>query len=64
MPSSYLHDLSKLDLGAIRLDRDDITRVIPHRGTMLLIDEILWLDEGLTASVGVKHVRDLSLIHI
>lgn len=39
------------------LTKDEIKKRIPHRATMLLIDEIVEMEEGVRG-VGVKHVSD------
>ena len=38
------------------ITKTDIEKVIPHRGNMLLIDEIREYNE--TSGVGIRHVRD------
>lgn len=55
---SLLIDLSEIDLGACALDRQGLERWIPHRGTMLLLDRLVWERPGHTEAVAVKHVRD------
>ncbi|HRQ72091.1 MAG TPA: 3-hydroxyacyl-ACP dehydratase FabZ family protein [Phycisphaerales bacterium] len=53
-----LFDLSGLDLGRTIVDRAGLERYLPHRGTMLQLDGILWQNEAKTRVVGVKRVRD------
>lgn len=56
--NKFLFDLPPLDPARKVADRDDIAKVIPHRGQMMLLDGILWHDADYHHGVGVKHVRD------
>jgi 3-hydroxyacyl-[acyl-carrier-protein] dehydratase len=55
---SLLIDLSEIDLGGCVLDRTGLERWVPHRGTMLLLDRLIWERQGHTEAVAVKHVRE------
>ena len=56
MAAEPLYDLASLDLRPIA-DRAAIARLNPHRGTIALIDEILYLNEDTTRCVGRLAVR-------
>lgn len=58
-PSSVVPiiDLSSIDTTKIVADRDVIAQFIPHRGTMMLVDGIVWQSADYTQGVGIKHVR-------
>ena len=53
-----LMDLSAMDLGATECSREELQRWIPHRGDMLFPDRIVWIDDALTACLGVMEVPD------
>ncbi|GIK19506.1 MAG: 3-hydroxyacyl-[acyl-carrier-protein] dehydratase FabZ [Phycisphaerales bacterium] len=53
-----LFDLSGLNLDRTIVDRAGLERYLPHRGTMLQLDGVLWQNETKTRAVGVKRVRD------
>lgn len=42
---------------SVLADRDAIGQVIPHRGDMMLVDEIRWWAEDFGAGIGLKRVR-------
>lgn len=51
-----IFDLREVDLSSVAADRSTIAQVLPHRGDMLLIDRIVWHDEGFDHAVAVKEV--------
>lgn len=57
MPSRPLVDLSTLDLSRSVVDREMIARVLPHRGTMALVDGIGFCDAQEMLAVGWHDVR-------
>ncbi|MEL7473362.1 MAG: hypothetical protein AAGK04_08595 [Planctomycetota bacterium] len=52
-----LIDLDAIDLGATESDRAGIETWIPHRGLMLFPERIVWIDDALTACLGVMHAK-------
>ncbi len=52
-----LFDLSGIDLRSKVLTRADLEQFIPHRGTMMQIDGVVWQSDDYTRGVAVKHVR-------
>jgi 3-hydroxyacyl-[acyl-carrier-protein] dehydratase len=58
MPASTpILDLSTIDLSQTRADREAIARHNAHRGQMIMVDRVIWVDETLDHAVAVKHVR-------
>jgi 3-hydroxyacyl-[acyl-carrier-protein] dehydratase len=55
--SKLLIDLSRIDLSARVLGREEIARLNPHRGAMALLDAVVWHDPGWISCVGYKHIR-------
>lgn len=53
-----IFDLTGIDLGACRADKEEIARWNPHRGVMALVDKVVWLSDDLTRGVGLKRIRD------
>ena len=57
MPPALLADLREIDLNRVVMDRAKISSVLPHRGTMALVDYVCHLDAPTMLGVGVKMVR-------
>ncbi len=57
MPPELLADLREVDLSRVVLDREKIASILPHRGTMALVDHMCLVDPGALVGVGVKQVR-------
>lgn len=57
-PPRLVIDMSRLDLTRRMYAREDIEKIIPHRGQMLLIDSIVWESDDHKKGVAVKRVRD------
>lgn len=55
--SRTLFDLSGIDLSARIADRTEIERINPHRGSMALLDWIVWHTPDCTRIVGLKQIR-------
>jgi len=53
-----LLDLSKIDLSARLTPRSEIEKRNPHRGTMSLLDAVVWQSADHTSAVAVHHVRN------
>ncbi|HVU65342.1 MAG TPA: hypothetical protein VHC70_15280 [Phycisphaerales bacterium] len=51
-------DLGGLDLRQRALDRTGMEKWLPHRGQMLLLDEVVWRSPDFRLGVGLKRVRD------
>lgn len=51
-------DLAALDLSACVMDQRVIGTFIPHRGSMLQLDRVIWHREDYTSAVAIKRVRD------
>ena len=51
-----LIDLSKIDMAARALTKADLERWIPHRGSMALLDSVIWHDPMFSQGVAIKHV--------
>ena len=56
--SKFLFELPPFDPARMLASREDIARVIPHRGQMLLLDGVLWYPENFHRGLGIKHIRD------
>ena len=56
--SSYLFDLSEIDLRTDMVTREGLERWIPHRGAIVQVDGIHWHDEKFSLAVAYKDVRD------
>jgi 3-hydroxymyristoyl/3-hydroxydecanoyl-(acyl carrier protein) dehydratase len=54
--SRPLFDLSGIDLTSRSRGRDDIARLIPHRGEMALLDWVVWTSQDHRQGVALKHV--------
>jgi 3-hydroxymyristoyl/3-hydroxydecanoyl-(acyl carrier protein) dehydratase len=52
-----LLDLSAIDLAACIHDKAGLERYIPHRGTMSLLDSIVWETPDFKQGIGLKRVR-------
>lgn len=52
-----IFSLDALDLSARRLDRAAIERVNPHRGSMSLLDWIVWTSADSSQGVGLRQIR-------
>lgn len=57
MPPQLLLEYSHLDFSRPQMKRADIDAVIPHRGSMALIDAVVSLDPERRALIGYKDVR-------
>ncbi len=55
-PTRLLFDISGVDLGATHADRPAIEKWIPHRGRMLLLDRVVWVNAGMTQGVAMRRV--------
>ena len=53
-----LIDLGAVDLGACYRTREQIAEINPHRGQMALLDQVVWMSEDFTQTVGLKRVTD------
>src|SRR5262245_36099401 len=56
-PSDLLFDFSEALLAAEPCGRAAIEAKLPHRGRMLLLDDVLWTSPGFDRAVGVRHIR-------
>jgi 3-hydroxyacyl-[acyl-carrier-protein] dehydratase len=54
--SRFLFDVSGIDLGATHADRAEFERWIPHRGTMSLMDRVVWVNDSVTRGIAMRHV--------
>jgi 3-hydroxyacyl-[acyl-carrier-protein] dehydratase len=57
MPPPLLVDLREIDFSRVVMDRQKIQSILPHRGTMALVDHVCHLDPKTMVGVGVKEVR-------
>jgi len=57
MPPSLLVDLTTFDLSRVVMDREKLSTILPHRGTMALVDYMCHLDPKALLGIGVKDVR-------
>lgn len=55
--SRPLFDVSAIDPSRRVMTRTDLERYIPHRGSMSLLDGVIWHAPDFTRAVGIKHVR-------
>lgn len=53
-----LFDITGLDLTAIAVSADEVSRINPHRGHMRHLDHVIWMSEDHGRALGLKHVRD------
>lgn len=58
MASDLLIDISRIDLSSRMMDRAAIGALNPHRGTMALLDGVVWIDAPIDEGIAIKHVRD------
>lgn len=54
----YLLPIDEIDLDQTWADSIAIEAVNPHRGEMRQLDRVVWWEEGRTAAIGVKEIRD------
>jgi 3-hydroxyacyl-[acyl-carrier-protein] dehydratase len=52
-----LFDISAIDLSARLIDKSGIESRIPHRGTMSLLDAIVWHGPDFAQTLGYKFIR-------
>lgn len=57
-PPGLLIPIQGLDLTHRLLTREQLERLIPHRGAMMLLDGIVWRSPSGDAAVAIKHIRD------
>lgn len=57
MPSPLLVDVTALDLSRPLMDREKVSRILPHRGQMALIDGICYHDPKALIMAGWMDVR-------
>jgi 3-hydroxyacyl-[acyl-carrier-protein] dehydratase len=55
--SRLLFDIAGIDLRAQAYDTHAIQAILPHRGTMLLLDTVVWNTSDWMRSLGVKRIR-------
>ena len=58
MPSELLFELDGIDLTTEKLGRQDIARLLPHRGDIAMLDAIIWHDDACDLGLAIHHVRD------
>ena len=51
-------DMASVDLTQRLMDRRQMEHWLPHRGAMLLLDEVIWHSADFRQGVAVKHVGD------
>jgi len=52
-----LFDIQGLDLDAVAVTADEVSRINPHRGHMRQLDHVIWMADDQSRALGVKHVR-------
>ncbi len=57
VPSRVLFDVSSIDLSSVVATREQIARINPHRGSMALLDAVVWISDDGTRGVGLRQVR-------
>jgi 3-hydroxyacyl-[acyl-carrier-protein] dehydratase len=57
-PRGVLFPIDGIDLSHPQFDRVAVASAIPHRGHMLLLDSVAWMDDSHLRGVGIKRVRD------
>jgi 3-hydroxyacyl-[acyl-carrier-protein] dehydratase len=57
MPPEPLVDLTKYNLESVKYTRDDIRKIIPHRGAMALLDAVVEIDNEKGVAIGYKDAR-------
>lgn len=57
MPPEPIVDLTKYNLESIKYTAADIGKVIPHRGSMALLDAVVEIDEARGIAIGYKDAR-------
>jgi len=53
-----LYDLSGIDLRATAYTKDQLHEVIPHRGHMSLLDEVVWASEDASMGLARKVLKE------
>lgn len=56
MPTSPLIDISTIDLSARLMDREAMSRYLPHRGPISMLDYLIHEDEVPNVAVAVAHI--------
>lgn len=56
-PSRLLLDLSAIDLTGVHATKAQVESIIPHRGAMSLLDEVIWAKDDFTEGVARHRVR-------
>jgi 3-hydroxyacyl-[acyl-carrier-protein] dehydratase len=57
MPPQFLFDISAIDLNHVLLDRKALEQYIPQRGSMAMLDGIVYLDPPAHNVIGFKDIR-------
>jgi len=52
-----LFPIQGMDADHVHVSREGLAKSIPHRGDMLLLDHIAWVDEPGSRALAVKHLR-------
>lgn len=52
-----LFPTTEIDVALPKVGRDMISQVVPHRGEMLLLDYIAWVDDTFRRGLAVKKIR-------
>lgn len=58
MPSTLLFDYADMDLSRIHVSAERVAELNPQAGAMRHLDHVIWMDEGFSRALGVKHVRE------
>jgi 3-hydroxyacyl-[acyl-carrier-protein] dehydratase len=55
-PEGLIFDIAGIDLAAIRVTREQLKSWNPHRGTMAMLDGVVWHSDNFRLGIGVRHV--------
>ncbi len=57
MANELLFDLEKLDLTAVRLSAEEVSKVLPQTGHMRMIDHVVWMNTDSATGLGMRKIR-------
>lgn len=58
MATEPILELDQIDLNGIAIDHEAVGKLIPQAGHMRHLDHVIWMNDDLSISVGMKVVRD------
>jgi len=56
--TAMLLDLSKIDLSQRMIEHDDLEYWLPHRGTMLMLDAVVWHSDDCADGLAIRQIHE------